>query len=385
MAYYPRFIGGAEVSIKEITSRLSHEYDFHLITLRYDKNLPRTSREGKVFVHRIGPGFSNTSVADLRKIPFRLLKIYFQFAAFRSAHKLHRTEHFDAVWGMMAHSAGVPVALFKRYNRRVPYVLTLQEGDPLDHIERQMSVFGSLFRNAFVRADIVQAISVFLGDWGVKMGARKVVIIPNGVDIQHFGAAIERQVCRSIRTQFSIPDDAFLLATASRLVPKNGVDIVIRALRFLPKNTHFLIAGAGSQRSNLEKLAASEGVSSRIHFAGEISQQELPSYLKSADLFVRASRSEGMGNAFIEAMAAGLPVVGTNVGGIPDFLHEGKTGFVAEECDPKSVAGAILRAQENKMATTQIAEAGRLQAQAYHWDILALRMKEEVFEPLWQK
>jgi hypothetical protein len=67
MAYYPRFIGGAEVAIKELTDRLSGGYEFHLITLRYASDLPRVSVEGKVTVHRIGPAFKGVSVAFCRR------------------------------------------------------------------------------------------------------------------------------------------------------------------------------------------------------------------------------------------------------------------------------------------------------------------------------
>jgi glycosyltransferase involved in cell wall biosynthesis len=161
--------------------------------------------------------------------------------------------------------------------------------------------------------------------------------------------------------------------------------VVIDAFSFLPKDLHFLIAGAGPELKALERRVAEKGLEDRVHFAGEILQQEVPQYLGAADIFVRASRSEGQGISFIEAMAAGLPTVGTEVGGIPDFLHEGETGFVAEVCDAKSVAGAILRALENPKTTAAIAASGRTLAESYDWDRIVLRMKEEVFQPLWQK
>lgn len=383
MAYYPRFIGGAEVAIRELTDRLGSEYEFHMVTLRYDKNLPKVSREGAVLVHRIGPGFSNITVSDLRKIHFRLLKLWFQCSAFLFARNLHKDEHFSCVWSMMAHSAGVPGGLFKRFHKEVPYVLTLQEGDPPAHIENQMRIFGSLFDDAFTRADIVQAISVFLGDWGMRMGAREVAVIPNGVGVARFSSETIFTKRTELREEFGVPQEAQLFITSSRLVPKNGIDLVIRALPFLEDMTHFLIAGAGPEKLRLQTLAQEIGVESRVHFAGEVSQKELPLYLGASDFFIRASRSEGQGIAFIEALAAGLPTIGTDVGGIPDFLHEGETGFLAETCDAQGVASAMLRALEDPAHTKEVAKRGQLLSKQYDWAIIAERMKREVFEPLW--
>lgn len=385
MAYYPRFIGGAEVALKELTDRLSGEYEFHLVTLRYASDLPKTSKEGAVVVHRIGPGFQNVGAPDLRKLHLRLLKPYFQFAAYVYARGLHRKEKFDALWAMMAHSAGVPAALFKREFPSVPYVLTLQEGDPPEHIERQMRVFGPLFRAAFTRADAVSALSVFLSDWGMRMGAKDVEVIPNGVDVAKFSQALSADDRTYIRSHLGIRPDESVLVTSSRLVRKNGVDVVLDAMKSLPQNIKFLILGDGPERGRLEAQAQRLELSERALFSGEVPNAHLPEYLHASDIFVRASRSEGQGISFIEALAAGLPTVGTAVGGIVDFLREGETGFVATTCDAQEVASAIRRALEDSARTRKIAAAGQALARKYEWDLIAARMQREVFKPLWKK
>jgi glycosyltransferase involved in cell wall biosynthesis len=300
------------------------------------------------------------------------------------ARQLHRKEHFDALWAMMAHTAGVPAALFAAAYRATPYVLTLQEGDPPQAIERQMRVFGPLFRAAFSRARIVQAISVFLADWGLRMGARDTVIIPNGVDIRRFSEKLSSHDRAYIRQRLGVRDGEVLLVTSSRLVRKNGVDVVLDALKDVPENVRFLILGDGPERQRLEAQAHRLGLASRAMFAGEVPNGHLPEYLHASDMFVRASRSEGQGISFIEALAAGLPTIGTAVGGIPDFLKEGQTGFVAEVCDPKAIASAVLRALEDPEKTAKIAARGQALSKEYEWDILAGRMKKEVFDPLWK-
>jgi glycosyltransferase involved in cell wall biosynthesis len=377
MAYFPRFVGGAEVAIKEITDRLGDQFEFHMITLRYDSNLPRVSRVGNVLVHRIGFSIAHPSIADLRRFPLRLLKPWYQLAAYVHARALHAQYHYDLVWSMMGHTAGVPGGLFKRFHPRVPYVLTIQEGDPPEHIERQMRIFGPLFPAGFTRADAVQTISNFLGAWAKRMGARNVVVVPNGVDFVRFMKVISPSRRAELRMRMRAKEDETLLITTSRLVPKNGIDTVIEALTLLPERVRFAVLGGGPEEHRLRTLVLDRGLDGRVTFLGEVPQEDLPDHLVSADIFIRASRSEGMGNSFIEAMAAGLPTVGTDAGGIPDFLTEGKTGFVCEPNNPQSVADAVRRVLENPTATQQIVtRAQELVRNQYDWGVVTKAMQK---------
>lgn len=383
MAYLPRFVGGAEVALKELTDRLGDEFEFHMVTLRYDSNLPRVSREGKVLVHRIGPSLPDPSIADLRKPLFRALKVWFQIAAYFKARALHRTYGYAAVWGMMAHTAGVPAGLFKRFHPAAGYLLSLQEGDPPAHIERQMRVFGPLFAAAFVRADIAQPLSQFLGSWAKRMGARDVRVIPNGVELSRFGQALSPAHRSKLRMRMRAKEDEHLLMTVSRLVPKNGVDIAIEALTLLPERVRLAVIGEGPERAYLEQLAVMRGVAERVVFIGEIQNAELHHYLAAADSFVRASRSEGQGISFIEAMASGLPTIGTDVGGIPDFLHDGETGFLIKPESAEAVASAVRRIIEQPIEANRIAEGGkRLAVERYGWDRIAEEMRTLIRELL---
>jgi len=380
MAYFPRFIGGAEVAIKEITDRLGDDIEFHLITLRYDSVLPKESLEGKVHVHRIGLALKNPSLSDLSHLPLRALKPWFQLGAYYAAGRLHKEHNFDVVWGMMSHTAGVPAGLFKKRNPEVRYVLTLQEGDPTEHIENQMRFFGSLFKQGFVEADVVQAISNFLAAWARKMQAKMVTVVPNGVNVDRFSRLVSPEERVRIRKSAGAHESDTLLVTASRLVKKNGVDTVIEAMPLLPA-VRFLIAGDGPDRQDLEALCERLGVQDRVTFMGEVSNQDLPSILASSNIFVRASRSEGQGIAFIEAMASRIPVIGTSVGGIPDFLTEGETGFVTIPESPKGIAAAVERIIKNPGKTQEVVQnAFELVEEKYTWETIAEDMRRNVFK-----
>lgn len=387
MSYYPKHIGGAEVAIKEITDRLSpDEYEFHLICNRYDSTLPKIEKIGNVQVHRIGIAIKSPSMGDLRKLPLHLNKILFQFLAFFKAGHLHKKEKFDAVWSMMAHAAGVPGARFKEVFKRVPFVMTLQEGDPPEVIERKMRYFEPYFTKAFTTADAIQVISNFLGNWAKRKGfPHEPILVPNAVDTAHFIEPLSAEERKTIRRDIGLLDGQVAFITTSRLVKKNGLDSVIDALLLLPKEVVFVVYGLGPEAEALETLARQHGVKDRVLFKGYIEHSVMPKYLKACDVFIRPSRSEGMGNSFIEAMAAELPVIATPVGGITDFLIEGETGWFAQVDNPKSIALAYERITHNSDVTKNIlAKAKAMVLEKYDWNLIAKAMDEKVFKPLFE-
>ncbi len=389
LAYYP-FVGGDGVAIKEITKRIDpKEIEFHMVTLRFDSKLPTLEKIGNVTVHRIGWTYGSATTATMRALRFRIIKLWFQFGAAWYGLALDRKEKFDAVWSMMAHSAGVPGAIFKFFRPQAGFVLTLQEGDPPEHVERVMRPLWLLFARAFTAADVVQPISVFLGEWARRRGFRgPLEVIPNGVDTENFARAYPQDELESLKDSLGKKDDDVFLVTTSRLVRKNAVDDVIRALSFLPEHIQFLILGVGSEEDTLRSLAKGLGVESRVKFLGFVDHVEMPKYLRVSDIFVRPSRSEGMGNSFIEAMAAGLPVIATQEGGIADFLFDAKrnpekqtTGWAVNRDGPQEIARAVEDILSDNKATSRVIETARAMAtETYDWDFIARQMREKVFE-----
>jgi glycosyltransferase involved in cell wall biosynthesis len=395
LAYYPKHIGGAEVAIKEITDRLSPEaYEFHLVCNRYDSTLPKTEQIGNVHVHRIGITTKNPTMADLRKLPLHLNKLFYQWLAFFEARKLHKQLQFDGVWAMMAHATGIPAARFKMTFPNVPYVLTLQEGDRPEDIERKMLIFGKLFAGAFQRADTIQVISNFLGRWAKRQGfAGEPILIPNAVNTAHFTQRYEADELRAVRRDFGVSDTDVLMVTTSRLVHKNAVDDVIRALALLPAHVKFVVFGTGPDGEKLQALARDLSVTDRVLFRGQIGHDEMPKYLKACNIFIRPSRSEGMGNSFVEAMAAELPVIATQEGGIADFLfdeqrnpEEEPTGWAVDANSPEQIKQAVedILNRPEKVAQV-VATAKAMAIEKYDWDLIAKRMDEELFQPLFQE
>ncbi len=395
LAYYPRFVGGAEMAIKEITDRLvGGDIEFHLITLRFDSELPKVEQVGNVLVHRIGFVRPHPSIADLNTYPLRFNKHVFQFSAAWKALMLHRKYRYDAIWAMMAHSSGIPAVIFKLIHPRVPYILTLQEGDRLEKIERLMVPLWPLFTRVFKRADVIQVISTFLGKWARRRGfTGRLEVVPNGVDVKHFSRREVPAVLDALKDSLGKRMGDVFLVTTSRLVRKNGIDVVIKALPLLPAHVRFIVVGDGPDDLSLKRLARESGVAERVRFVGEVANSEIPSYLHVCDIFVRPSRSEGFGSSFVEAFAAGIPVIATQEGGISDFLFDEKrnpdqpiTGWAVDTDSPEQVAEAVKDIMEHpeKMRAV-VATARALAAEKYDWNTVAHDMREKVFLPLLER
>tara|TARA_B100000508_G_scaffold53235_1_gene41253 strand:- start:29941 stop:31155 length:1215 start_codon:yes stop_codon:yes gene_type:complete len=383
MSYYPTFVGGAEVAIKEITDRIQ-DIEFHLVTLRFDSNLSKEEKVGNVHVHRIGFSIPSPSPDDLKKFPLHYMKHMYQFLAFWEAKRLHKKYNFDATWAMMAHSTGIPAGMFKKKFSDVPYVLTLQEGDPPEQIEAMMKKVWGLFTQAFTSADYLQAISTFLMNWGKSMGfSGESVLIPNAVNVKHFTTPVSEEEIKDVQKKIGKKEGETWLITTSRLVHKNAVDDVIRSLEFLPKEVHFLVLGTGPDQSMLEELAKKKEVADRVHFYGFVDHSEIPAFYKACDIFIRPSRSEGMGNSFIEAMAADLPVIATQEGGIADFLFDKKlnldkkaTGWAVQKDNPKQIALAVEDILQNEEETNEVlVNAKEMVIAKYDWEVIAKEMK----------
>lgn len=396
LAYYPKFVGGDAVAIKEITDRIDpKDTEFHMVTLRFDRALPKVERLGNVAIHRVGLGRRGVNTAQTFTPFFYLSKIFFIPIAAYTAYKLNRRIHFDGFWAMMSYMV-FPIVLLRMVGVRIPYILTLQEGDPYNVVFERWYIrpFTALLNYGFRHAALVQVISSFLGEWARRRGfVGPLEVIPNGFNTSAFSHNYPLHELEALKKKLGIKQDEIVLITVSRLVKKNAVDDVIRALPFLARRVKLLIVGSGPDEADLKNLAHDKKISDRIIFIGHVDTNETTKYRRISDIFVRPSRSEGMGNSFVSSMALGLPVIATQEGGIADFLFDAKrnpdkptTGWAVDKDSPEQIAEAINNILDDHDQTRKVIENARtLALTKFNWDTIAKDMQDKVFWKLFEK
>ena len=370
LAYYPSFVSGAEAAIREITDRIdSKDIEFHLITLLFERAAPRRERIGNVEVHRVGFGG-----AYLSKI------LFVPLAAFK-ARSLHKEQTFDALWAMMTYML-FPVALSKLMGVRAPHILTLQDGDPYEKVFERIFVlpFTPILDWGFRNAALVQVISKYLAGWPPKRGYKgEIVLIHNGANPKDLkGESLPEDIEATKQKLGKKEGDVFLINTA-RLVHQKANDDTIRALPDLPEHVRLVLVGGGPDDGMLKELADTLGVKDRVIFVGPLDRSEVTLYRKASDIFVGPSRSEGLGNAWLSAMASRLPVVATQEGGLAEFVTE-ETAWPVEKDSPKQIAEAVKDILSNPEKVRRVTETARaLIVEHYDWDMVARGMRTKVF------
>jgi len=221
---------------------------------------------------------------------------------------------------------------------------------------------------AIRQADLNIAVSQYTVNKAIELariGAERIVLLPNFVDVNRFSPPLDRE---SLRRQLGWQGKRIIL-TLSRLTPRKGIDQAIRALAQLrsagklsPDWVH-VIAGRGEQEAELRTLVDRLGGSDHTRFAGFIEQQDVPRYYGAADIFLQPNRdlagdTEGFGVVFLEANACGTPVIGGVAGGTADAIREGVTGFRVESEDISAISLAVLRLTEDEGLRQQMGQAG---------------------------
>jgi glycosyltransferase involved in cell wall biosynthesis len=379
LVYYPKFIGGAEVTIKEVTDRIPHsEMTFDMVTLRIDKKLPKYEKVGNVNVYRIGWVYNQKQSSDSLPWYMHLNKYAFLIFGTAKALSLHAKNQYDSIWSLMATYNTFAAIFFKLIHPKVRFIFTLQDGDPISYIKKRALPLYPFFKMFFTKADHIQAISKYLANWAVEMNAKcPITVVPNAVDYKLFSQDFSEIELDEVKREIGKkPNDIFLITT-SRLVLKNAVSDIIKSLVYLPSNFKLLICGQGYEEERLRDLVKIENLQDRVVFKGYVGHKDMPRYLKACDIFVRPSLSEGLGNSFLEAMASDIPIIGTNVGGIPDFLIDRKTGLFCEVKNPKSIAKCVkILSEDIELRNQIIIEANTLVKDKYNWENISQQMSK---------
>lgn len=208
----------------------------------------------------------------------------------------------------------------------------------------------------------------YLTSLGVPPG--QIVVIPNGIDLREFPSTIERAAHGGV---------ACVLFVGRLYSQQKGLEILIQALSHIHPSMKFQLNIVGEDwggASSILDLAKKLGVEDRIKILGRLSRNELLRRYASADLFVLPSLFEPFGIALLEAMASGLPVVASRVGGIPEVIEEGKTGLLVPPSNAEELGAAIERLLSDEGKRRIMGHAGQERAALFSWDLIVPRIRK---------
>lgn len=380
--HYLPVLGGFEVFLKNIVERIGAHTDMFVITGKV-AGQPRIETRGRASIIR------TASLYPLRDLSyssywyiFSMMPILFAYTLYITITKRATFLHANGFFSGL-------ICLAVRALTGVPYVLTIQSADFTIYHEEVGLNFIVKLQDFFERmvyryAAVCHAVSNDLCAHYKRQGASSCVMIPNGVETELFRPIKDEGERSKLRAQHDIPDDAFVVSNISRLEPKNGVSELIDAIAIIAQehpNILLMLIGDGSKRAELEAYVREKGLEKHVRFVGQVKYENVGPLVAMSNAFARTPRAEGFGIVFLEAMSAGVPVLGTNVGGIPDFIENGVTGLLCEARDVDSIATALRRLVTDALLRERlVANATAMVHERYDWDVIAGRVEREVYQ-----
>jgi teichuronic acid biosynthesis glycosyltransferase TuaC len=198
----------------------------------------------------------------------------------------------------------------------------------------------------------------------------KITVHYTGLDRELFRPLDRAESRAFLAKEFGLPADGALLATVGALIPRKGQQFVIRALARLP-GVRLALVGTGPDQAALETLARESGMEGRVHFLGSLDHRLLPSVLSAADAMVLPASSEGLANAWVEALACGCPLVITEAGGAREIMTRPEAGRIVER-DAEAIADAVRELLADPPPRAAVAEC----AARFSWEANAAALAE---------
>lgn len=412
--HYPPVIGGFEIYSQNIAEGIGKTDDVFVVTCRV-VNVPNREIKDKLRLIRTSPWvLKNLSYSK----PWFILgsMLWILIKSFRIIKK----EKIDLIHAQ-GFLSGILSFILKK-TTKTPYILTIQSADfsvyhPRLNINIIKFIYKKMEKLIFENADFCHAVSRYLENHFKNYNVKKTAVVPNGVSKDKFKPDANK---KATRKELGLEAEN-LIVCVSRLEHKNGTHDLIKAvdilnrrytqmissdvtseeyadtrrnsasISVLPKAQNqsvsalfkIIICGDGSEMQKLEKMVKDFNLGQSVLFLGDILHKDLPKYVACGDIFIRPSLAEGFGIVFLEAMAAGLAVIGTPVGGIPDFLHNNETGLFCEPRNPEDIAQKIELLIMDKNLRRRLIENGlRIVKEEYLWDKIVNRIKNLYYEAL---
>lgn len=353
-AFYEPFVSGAERMVVETVRRLAGRFSIAVVTARIDAKLPkRETKKGE-----------DGSSYEIVRLGFGTKWDKFLFPLLAPLWTLGQSH--DLVHAVMESYAGIALWWYRALGGKKPTILTLQSGD-LDMPEKNKKIPRFVWTRIHTSPTVDVGISTALTARAEKLGARGAITIPNGVDFSHL-AAVPRLEKKPHR-----------VVTVARLSPEKGLPFLIDAIkiaRHAVPDAELVIVGGGALEAELKAFTKEQSLQEVVHFLGAKPNVEAMTEVARSGVFVLPSLGEGLGIVLLEAQALGVPVIGTNVGGIPDVIENGATGLLAPPSDPQALADAIVRILTDSALAQKLTAGAFSRLAKFDWNAIAAQYAE---------
>lgn len=352
-----RYGGGAELhSLRLAGALLARGYDTRVICYRDGMGLPRWERlsfEDQAFPLYVIPR------PRIRGLGVGLLWLFVFLYLLRRLHKP------KALQSISVHRYIILFTLAAKLTRARIVCYTIGEDIRILHASSRASLIVRLQVAALNRTDAITALTRDIESVLLEKGVHpdRVVLLPNGLDTARFRPPRDAAERAALRETLGLPQQSWLLGVAARFDPIKRHDLLLNAFHRLlgtGADAYLLLIGDGPRRGELEALALQLGVTGRVIFVGFTSETAV--YLRALDAFALVSDHEGHSNALIEAMATGLSIVVTAVGGNIDCIQDEVNGLHVPPNDVDALTEALQRLHSNRALAALLGEAARASA-----------------------
>jgi glycosyltransferase involved in cell wall biosynthesis len=261
--------------------------------------------------------------------------------------------HIMANSGWSWHLCAAPAIWMARL-RGTPTVVNYRGGEAAAFLEES----GTVLRWSLRRSNVLVVPSRFLMDVFARNGIASVVV-PNIINLERFHptAATNRPPTTHLVVARNL-ERIYDIATALR---------AFALIRAATPSVTLTVAGSGPEREALGKLCTELGIADSVVFCGRLDRDAMADLYRSASVVINPSRIDNMPNSILEAMASGIPVVSTNVGGVPFILREGITGIMIDAGNHVAMAEAVQRILADRQLAARISDAALCEVQQYSW------------------
>jgi len=357
----PKRLAGTEIATYNIAKYLARRgHEVHVIT-SLDEGLPKESIEEGFYVHRI----KTKEISIMGPLSFCIKSIF-----------LINTITPDILHSQSILRTGLTCFIAKKLFKK-PCIAYCRGSDIYSSWKFKNIISKLVLKNA----DAVIALTEDMKREIKKICDRDIFVIPNGIDLEKFKNLSKE----TLRKRLKIEEDEKMIIFVGTLRPVKGIKYLIKAMKLIIKeneNVKLMLVGDGEEREELESLVVELDLKDCVKFIGRVQNEEIPRYMIASDVFVLPSFSEGFPVVILEAMASGLPIVATKVGGLPEIVKDGENGFLVEPKNPEEIAEKVLLILKGDKLRERISENNKKKVKEYSWERVSEQIEEVYFKAL---